>query len=226
MQIIELTGVPCSGKTNLANQLCKDPRFQLFTPALAVFASKPNESAIGGQFMGVLGRLKLQLIGFLSLGPALTFRILRSNSLLGVMSSLRITLNVLQKIGIAKHVAGCTGDRNVLIVDEGVAHIGFNLSYSDQQLVSELLTMFNYNFLLINCQAEEELVKRRMLERGHWRVSNNQKEIDSFLEENRKKEAQLDSLFGELLPEHKYLRIDASEDIEIIIQKVLAYLEK
>lgn len=181
MNIIEITGSPCSGKSTLLESI------NILDKNISVRTVYGNPYAKNNVFYFNFQKLFFCFWGFYvtsnQLRTFLLGKIYTSES--HFIHQLRLVLQTFLKFGRQSYLSKKTSDKSILL-DEGISHIPFNLFLTESE-ISEYLSLLpeEYKKIKVYCIFESELLLCARLEnRGHKRVANNEMAIKDFIKKN------------------------------------------
>jgi hypothetical protein len=183
MNIIEITGSPCSGKSTLLKNInVLDNNISLHTVYGNPYAKNK------------LFYLNVQKLFFCLLGLCVTSNQLKKFLLGKIYSSesrffhrLRLVFHTFLKLGRQSYLLKKTSEMNILI-DEGISHIPFNLFLTEHD-ISKYLSLLpkEYKNNKVYCLFESEpLLYARLEKRGHKRVVNREIALKDFIKKNNR----------------------------------------
>jgi AAA15 family ATPase/GTPase len=181
MDIIEITGSPCSGKSTLLESI------NILENNLSVQTIYGNPYAKNNILY-----LNIQKLFFCFLGFYVTSNPLRKFLLGKIYASeshfihqFRLVLQTFLKFGRQSYLSKKISDKS-LIVDEGISHIPFNLFLTESDISIFISLLPNeYKKIKVYCLFESEaLLYARLEKRGHKRVVNNEMAIKDFIKKN------------------------------------------
>jgi broad-specificity NMP kinase len=189
VKIIEISGVPGSGKTTFINNIKK-----ILPKGWSVFPIDSPSLPLIGKLINKI-KIIFYLFIFLLFEPRFSYQIIIyiSDALKNISETtytkFYLFINILFKIGHAYFI-NKFNNKNGIIIDEGLSHIPFNfLSYNSNHINSDWIELMsflkkltkNINLVIINTNKEE--VKKRITNRGHKRL-NKGIELNTFIEMN------------------------------------------
>lgn len=193
--IIELTGLPGSGKTTLLCEFRKTPQQP---NECFLFAKDKILKSSGVDFLRhnrLLAGIALDIILLFVFFANYTkckhiFHLARhyvKTSGESVFCRLNLIRNIIKKLSIYHYCQHSLRGQNVLI-DEGICHMAFNIFVdSGSRVVSDdeiehFLNIIPWPDLLVVVEAPEDLITKRLRQRGHTRIDfENQQKYENFM---------------------------------------------
>ena len=189
MKIIEISGVPGSGKTTMLDSIRTSlpKNWDIF----------PNDSSSNYTINILKNKINsfFYLFIFMLFKPFYTFKLIKYLSIYflkskeSIYSSLYLLLNILFKISYVFFKIKFKPKNNV-IIDEGISHIPFNMiSYKSNQINIDAVKIWsflkdltkNIDVLILDISKKE--AHNRIFARGHKRLKNKE-DINNFLNLN------------------------------------------
>lgn len=177
--IIELTGIPCSGKSTLADRIASGfaGRDGFITSAQCCILEQYHCGLLGRSAAGtiiydiILLGIFLKNYGKFKAVFGELLNSMRKNEK-RLLARLNVTRNIIKKISVDHYFRNKHPDKTVFI-DEGVSHILFNV-FSGRQLVSEndlktTAAKLPLPNMIVIIEAPAETIKERLACRGHKR---------------------------------------------------------
>lgn len=181
MDIIEITGSPCSGKSTILENI------NVLESNISFRTIYGNPYAKNYIFYQNVQKLFFCFLGFYVTSNQLKTFLLRKiySSESHFIHQLRLVLQTFLKFGRQSYLLRTPSDKNILI-DEGISHIPFNLLLTESD-ISKYLSLLpkEYKKNKVYCLFESEsLLYARLEKRGHKRVTNSEMAIKDFITKN------------------------------------------
>ncbi|WP_418103785.1 hypothetical protein [Vibrio harveyi] len=165
MNIIEITGAPCSGKSYYINNVLKGDYSSL--PIYGNHLSKKihfeTAQKISLFFLGVMcSILSIDLIKF----------VLKNNNLTSFSDKMKMLFFTFLKIGRFHFLNALFSDKTI-VIDEGVSHLPFNLMLTEENDIKTMLSFFPKSFYFVEVwlfKEKEHVLLWRLRNRGHKKV--------------------------------------------------------
>jgi len=193
--IIEFTGIPCSGKSTLCNQLLDKfaleknrnvfvgeayvlKRIYLFTPPNALLRTFLVDLFSG--FLFVINYNKIRAVFIRKF-----FTHIKSQNSMW-LHKINLCRNVIKKLALNAYIRTCP-DQNIYIFHEGITHIFQNLYVDHAALPAtpdpDLLDPLHLPNAIILIVVKLSTARERLAKRGHRRISGlTEKELSYFLQ--------------------------------------------
>ena len=195
-RIIEISGVPGSGKTSLLRMVQGElnDNISIYDDSLLI-KNKFINLTFPVSVLRRIGQLYILLTFVVSIFNYKKILQSLASSVWGIDCGFWIKLyiyyNILLKFARYDYASRSMLDK-VFLFDEGLTHIPFNLQdYKSQDIVDieNIFSLFSNclnNIDLIVISAESGVLESRLKIRGHKRMIQNQLEIHSFVEKNQR----------------------------------------
>jgi len=195
--IIELTGVPCAGKSKAVASIALKYKAricdynwlhkQLALDELPLYLrASAREIYLFGYGIKILGYRKFFVLFRAVWRSGWTF-----------FRKLNVMRNVLAKYSI--HFIASSSCTGPIVIDEGISHLPFIFSTSKVECPEELALYFPFGSpLVIKLDGQPELIRQRLSERGHKMLSSYWT-VDRFLKVNFQTDIKQTLLFENFL---------------------------
>lgn len=187
MNILELTGVPCSGKSYILNVINESDNRS------AIFSDHYLLEELGFKYENTFIRIFfaeswLFVWGSWEAGFRLCvcyfFSCLRLK--LSLIRRINIYRNIMRKYGVSHFSQQRKYDDSWLIVDEGISHIPYLFTGALNKRIEELFFKFpvGYNVTIVQLQGEPCTITERLSKRGHKRLQEKSVTLSEFVKNN------------------------------------------